>query len=100
MEDQEVERQIEALQAKIHMAASYRAMCQTAGFADLKKELEARIADLRNKWLSADDEESRKIKLRGQVYNEILDLVKSKILAGDMAAKTVDELREQQKDQI
>lgn len=85
----------EALSGKIQMASLYRVMCQTAAFQDLKRELEGRLADLKNKWMTADDAEGMKIKLRAQVYNEFFDLIKGKILAGDMAAKTLDQLREQ-----
>lgn len=88
------ERQVEALSAKVQIASAYRQMYQSAGFQDLKKELEGRIADLKNKWLTADEAEGAKIRLRGQIYNEIFELVKSKILTGDMAGKTIDQLRD------
>lgn len=98
----EVDKQIEALSAKSQVASAYRTMCQTAGFQDLRRELELRMADLKNKWLTADDTEGAKIKIRGQVYNEVFDLIKSKILSGDMAARQVDELnaRKRGEDQI
>lgn len=88
------ERQVEALAGKSQLASLYRVMCQTAGFQDLKKELEGRITDLKNRWLTADDAEGAKIKLRAQVFNEVFDIIKSKILAGDMAAKTIDQIKE------
>ena len=94
------ERQLEALGSKAQLASLYRVMCSTPGFQDLKRELESRIADLKNKWLTADDAEGAKIKLRGQIYNEVFDIIKGKILAGDMAGKTMDEIKARQKDQI
>lgn len=94
------ERQVEALAGKAQLASLYRVMCSTAGFQDLKKELEGRIADLKNKWLTADEAEGAKIKIRGQVYNEVFDIIKSKILAGDMAGKTIDEIKARRQEQI
>lgn len=87
------ERQLEALAGRAQLASLYRVMCGTAGFQDLKKELENRIADLKNKWMTADDAEASKIKIRALVYNEVFDIIKGKILAGDMAGKTMDEIK-------
>ena len=97
-QQQAIERQKEALAGQAQLASLYRVMCQTAGFQDLKKELENRIADLKNKWLTADDAEAQKIKIRGQVYNEVFDIIKSKILKGDMAGKSLDQIRETEAD--
>lgn len=83
-------------EARVQLAGLYREMCQTAGFKDLKKELEGKIADLKGKWLTADDIEAAKIKIRAQVYNEVFDLIKSKILIGDMAARTLQQEAEPQ----
>lgn len=93
--EQREEAAREALGGKVQLGSLYRVMCGTAGFQDLKRELESRINDLKNKWMTADDAESAKIKLRAQVYNEVFDIIKGKILAGDMANKTLDQLREQ-----
>lgn len=86
----------DALAAKIQLGAMYRVMCQSGAFADLKRELDAKVTDLRNRWLTADEAEGAKIKLRAQVYNEVFDLIKSKILAGDMAARTLKNLKDAQ----
>ena len=86
------------LRARVQMAGLYREMCQTQGFADLKRELEARIVDLRNKWLVVTGDEAEKIRLRGQIYNEVFELVKSKILTGDMAAREINRLQEENPD--
>lgn len=96
-EQEELDRQLEQCQGKAAIASAYRQMCETAGFKDLRRELDSRIADLKNKWLTAEDAEAAKIKARAQVYNEVFDLIKSKILQGDMAAKTADQLLAQKK---
>lgn len=99
MDDQELDaqeqRQIEALGATSQLASLYRVMAQTAGFQDLKKELDSRIGDLKNKWLTAEGHEADKIKIRAQVFNEVFDIIKSKIMAGDMAARTIDKIKEE-----
>jgi hypothetical protein len=103
MDDQDLnareERQIEALGATAQMAGLYRAMYQTAGFQDLKKELDNRIGDLKNKWLTAEGPDADKIKIRAQVFNEVFDIIKSRIMAGDMAARTIDKIKEERASQ-
>lgn len=89
------ERAREHAGAQVQLAALYRIMCQSAAFQDLDRELKAKMADLKNKWLTADDAEGQRIKIRAQVYNEIFDLIKSKILQGDMASRTIDKLNEE-----
>ena len=64
----------------------------STAFQDLNRELKNKMDDLKNKWLTAEDAEAAKIKIRGQVYNEVLDLIKSKILQGDLASKTLSQL--------
>ena len=86
-----LDKMVSHQQAKIELAAAYREMAQTAGFKDLQRELANRIADLKNKWMDADEVEAAKIKIRAKVYNEVLDIVKSKILQGDLARKTIEE---------
>ena len=85
MEDQERSH----LEARTQLAGIYRELAQSAGFRDLRKELETRVADLKSRWMVADDQEAQKIRLRAQVYSEIFDLVKSKIIQGDMAIRTL-----------
>lgn len=94
---QEIDRQIESHQGKAQIASAYRTMCQTAGFQDLKRELEGRIADQKNKWMTAEGDEEKRCKIRAQIYNEVFELIKTKILTGDMAARTVDQLLAQKK---
>lgn len=81
--------------AQVQMASLYRLMCQSAAFQDLERELKSKLADLKDKWLHADEAEGQRIRIRGQVYNEIFDLIKGKVLQGDMAARTLDKLNEQ-----
>lgn len=91
------ERAREHCAAQVQLSALYRIMCQSAAFQDLERELKSKLVDLKNKWLTADDTEGQKIKIRGQVYNEIFDLIKSKILQGDMAARSLDKLNAEAK---
>lgn len=74
------------LNHKVQEASLLRDWCRHEGFKIWKKDLEDKIEDLKNEWLKADDEVGKKIKLRAQVYNEVLDSIKKKILEGDNAA--------------
>lgn len=103
-EDQEIQAQedraMEGAAARVQLAAMYRLMCSGGGFQDLKKELETKINDLKNKWLTADDVEGAKIKIRAQIYNEVFDIIKQKILAGDNASKIIEQIKARRQEQI
>lgn len=90
--NQDTEKMRAQLGVRAQIAGFYREMAQTPGFQDLRRELEGRITDLKNKWLAADDVEAARIKIRAQVYNEVFDLIKGKILQGDIAARQLREL--------
>lgn len=90
--DEIEQRQREHAAAQAQMGAFYRVMCQTPAFQDLERELKKKMSDLKEKWLTADETESQRIKIRAQVYNEVFDIIKSKILQGDSASKTLSQL--------
>jgi hypothetical protein len=74
------------LNHKVQEASLLRDWCRHEGFKIWKSDLESKIEDLKNEWFKADDEQGKKIKLRAQVYNEVLDSIKKKIIEGDNAA--------------
>lgn len=75
-----------SLNHKVQEAAILRDWCRHEGFKIWKQELDSRIEDLKNEWYKSDDETGKRVKLRAQVYNETLDILKKKILEGDNAA--------------
>lgn len=71
---------------KVQEAALLREWCQHEGYKIWRKELDAKMDDLKNEWFKSDDENGKRIKLRAQVYGEVLDLIKKKLIEGENAA--------------
>jgi hypothetical protein len=85
------EAQKEKLVSEVQEAAIIRDFCKHSGFAVLRKELDSKINDLKNSWLTAADPATAdKYRVRAQVYNEVLDCLKAKIIKGDMASKALE----------
>jgi hypothetical protein len=87
------------LAGEIQEGAIVRDFCKHSGFAIFKKELDAKINDLKNSWLSADADQADKFRIRAQVYNEVLDILKAKIIRGDTAARAM-QIAKENSDQI
>lgn len=97
MTDEKDEINTNHLQAKAQLAGCYREMCQSPAFIDLRKYIEAKMVDAKNEWFRASPEESEKIKIRAQVFNEIFDLIKSRVMAGDHASQMLNKINEEKK---
>jgi hypothetical protein len=74
------------LSHKVNQAAVLKEFCQHPGFIIWKNELDKKMQDLKNEWLRVDASQGERIKIRAQVYNEMLDVIKSKILEGHNAS--------------
>lgn len=89
----------EQLEQKISEGEVLKSWCQHPGYKIWKRELDAKINDLKNEWLKADDETGKKIKLRAQVYMEVLDVIKKKILEGEHALTMLQNLGSEESEQ-
>lgn len=78
------------LQQKVQIAGLFREWCQHPAFKIWEKELNDKISDTKNEWLTADDVKAAKLRLRGVYLMEALDIVKKRILEGDNARKMLD----------
>lgn len=84
---------IARLSQEMYDAAQLRDMCRHAGFQIFKKALEEKITLAKNEWLNArSKEEAEEIRIKTKIYSEVFDLIKSKIVKGDGANLTLQNL--------
>ena len=95
-EQEMVDREVAGLRAKSQEAGIIREFCQHPGFQIWRKELEAKMSDLKGKWFTSNEQDGEKLKLRAQVYSEMLDILKAKMLVGDAASKRLREIESDQ----
>lgn len=74
------------LRISVNESALMREWCSHSGFKLFKREMDAKLLDLKHKWMEADEAEASKIKIRAQVYNEVFSVMKEIILRGDSAS--------------
>jgi hypothetical protein len=83
---QERELRDSRLANKEHIGAIMRDFCRHQGFKILQDEIQAKIEDKRNAWLKATNAvEAEALRLQAQPWNEIMELLKKKIVEGDAA---------------
>lgn len=81
---------------KATQAAQYRDLCQQPAFKDLLSEIEDRITDKHHRWLSAKTkEDAEEIRIKTKSFQDLLDLIKKKILQGDHAKQTLRRMSDQ-----
>lgn len=85
--DTEKELRQGRLEQKAHIGAVMRDFCKHPGFAILQSMIEEKITDSRNAWLKAETPaQAEELRLQVKPWNEVLDMIKKRILEGDAAA--------------
>ena len=80
------------LEEEIQEAAIVRDFCKHSGFSILKREIDGKLNDMKNSWLTATADEAEKYRISVQVYNEVLYILKAKMIRGDSAARALQML--------
>ena len=70
-----------------------RSWCRHEGFGMFQKLIKERLEALQQSWFKADDVEAQKIKIRAQIYNEVLDAIKTCIISGDVAKQNLERFK-------
>ena len=84
---------LDKLAFRSEQGETIRTWCQHEGFRLFQALLKERIDKLQDAWFKADDLEAQKIKLRAQIYNEVLDAIKTTILVGIAAKKNLENFK-------
>ena len=85
---------LDKLTFRSEQGETIRAWCQHPGFKLFQSLLKERIEKLQESWFKADDLEAQKIKIRAQVYNEVLDAIKSTIITGLASKQNLENFKE------
>ena len=93
----EESRQLESLKGTVQQGSIMESFVQHPGFQILKRELDRRIEDKKNEWLSArTQEEAEEIRIKTKPLKEVYDLITHKILQGRSAQDTLNKLESEE----
>lgn len=88
------EHNLDLLNKHVNDAALIREMCNTEGFKILKQKFEDKVQKATSRLLdmSTTDEEIKKIRLRLAIWTEITSMLKSFMVTGEYASRTLNDL--------
>jgi len=87
------------LQSTIDAGMLMRQLMNHPGFAIWNKDLQEKIEDVKKEWLTCSDPvQAEKIRTRAVQLNEALDLIKKRVIAGDNAAKMLNQAKQEELD--
>lgn len=84
--DEMLDPKLSRLSHRAELGSVIRSFAQHPGFKIYKEDLEAIVADKKNKWLQGTDEEAKIWRYQAQGVEMALGVIKRYVLEGDLAA--------------